>query len=139
MDREACLERLESLRHDLGKYLVLPVAMLPAAVDQAADRAALAAALDEALHRTRRSAAGTRDARALWDEFQADLGATLGGNGAHARLTVAVERALAWAQVLKDPAQPLDRARILRELRAVGEAIDVLAQELRDEGRPGDG
>jgi hypothetical protein len=128
LDREACLERVEALRHDLGKYLVLPVAMLPAE----ADPAALGRALDEALHRTRRSAAGTQDARGLWQEFLADLDPALGGRAALARLTAAVERALGWAEALKDPAQPLERARILRELRAVGEAIDALAQELRD-------
>jgi hypothetical protein len=129
LDREECLERLEGLRHDLGKYLVLPVAMLPAA----ADRAALATALDEGLHRTRRSAAGTRDARSLWDEFQAAAGAALSRFGAHAQLSLAVERALGWGEALKDPTRPLERAQILRELRAVGEAIDGLAQALRDE------
>jgi hypothetical protein len=127
LDPEQRLERVEALRHDLGKYLVLPVGMLPAD----AGRGALAEALDQALHRTRRDSAGVRGAGALWAEFAAELGTELAGSPGYGSLQSAVQRALGWAERLADPAAPLDRAQILRELRAVGEAIDGLAEELR--------
>ncbi|HKU38874.1 MAG TPA: hypothetical protein VJR89_12025, partial [Polyangiales bacterium] len=63
MSRDPALrELLEDLRHDLVKYVRLPLRMLP----PDADAAALRGALECALLRTRESRTVTQSARELW-------------------------------------------------------------------------
>lgn len=127
MSADASLDLLLDLKHDLGKYLVLPFALLPKEAAQAAVREALARALRE----TRRGPRGVQSARELWSGFQGELSSALPASDALRGLHTAIERALAWEGALDAPA-PLDRAAVERDLRAVQEAITALIAEARD-------
>jgi hypothetical protein len=65
MAREDLIELLRDLRHDLGKYIRLPLAMLPR---EAGDEE-VRSALRQALQATRRGPAGDVPARAIWQQF----------------------------------------------------------------------
>jgi hypothetical protein len=126
MERDALLEEaLDDLRHDLGKYLVLPLRMLP----QGASPAELLAALSQALLRTRSNGEHSQSARAIWLERRAEL-AELAPGPRLSALEAVVESALAWQAALGGE-QPLDRARIERELGAVSGALEAWLAELR--------
>src|SRR5258705_320194 len=74
-EREALLDRVLDLQHDLGKYLRLPLRMLPG--DAPANE--VHAALREALLETRRAGAGVKSARSLWEAFAGESAAALAG------------------------------------------------------------
>lgn len=120
------MERLFDLRHDLGKYLRLPLTMLPASATPAEVRAAL----EVALRRTRSVGGRARSAREIWQAFERELAPELGERPAFEAVTRAVEQALSWEPALDAADAPLDRAHIERDLRAVGDAIDALIDEL---------
>ena len=122
---------LLDLQHDLGKYLRLPLAMLPAD----ADDDALREAARVALLRTRRGPDETVPAATLWAHFIAEAGDPAGTPAGDA-LIEAVERALAWAPRLEQPA-PLDKGALLRDLSAVTAAIRALLHEATDEDADG--
>lgn len=117
-------EVLDDLRHDLGKYLALPIRMLP----QGASPAALRDALAQALLRTRSNGSHTQSARALWLERRQEL-ARLASGPRFGELEAAVETALAWQAALAGD-EPLDRARIERELAAVSGVLEAWLSEL---------
>jgi len=122
LSRDDLIDALLDLKHDLGKYIRLPVAMLPpnAAPDE------LRSAIDDALERTRRGPAGTRSAREIWRAFLDEAGAALERTAGLDPLTDAVERALA----LGATEAPLARAVTEATLGAVGERIQQLIQEV---------
>lgn len=126
LNRTDLLDALSDLQHDLGKYLRLPLAMLPADADERAVRAAAR----DALRRTRRGPNGTTDAATLWSDFRVEVGAVEGWAAA-AALAEAVERALAWDARLDDGA-PLDRAALTADLSAVSPAIRALMDAVAD-------
>ena len=78
----ASLEDLEDLaldlQHDLGKYVRLPVAMLPKDCDDDALRAAVIVGV----RHTRRSPRGVRSAEEIWKDAQAEAGSAMDGFGA---------------------------------------------------------
>jgi hypothetical protein len=123
------MERLLDLSHDLGKYLRLPLSMLPAAADAGQVRKALRAALQQ----TRSAAGQVLPAREIWRRFQADLEPSLSGLSAWHVLEDAVDRALSWEHALGGSA-PIDRSAAERDLRAVGEAIDALIEAVQRRG-----
>lgn len=132
MTSEATLELLLDLKHDLGKYLLLPLSLLP----RAADDAALRDALERALLRTRtRKVAGqeqVQGAREIWQAFAVELA---GSGLPRAQLTgvdAAVERALQWERALQARDAVLERAAIERDLGAVQSAIAQLIDEVRN-------
>jgi hypothetical protein len=125
-EREDLLDLLSDLQHDLGKYVRLPLAMLP----RDAGTAELRAALEEALLRTRRSPSGVRSAEALWESFCAEAGERLSAFAAMPALAAAVERALGWRAALADDG-PLDRAALEADLEGVGRAIRALLVEVQ--------
>jgi hypothetical protein len=127
MSDDALQETLIDLKHDLGKYLVLPLAMLPRDAAQADVRAALA----RALLQTRKDRAGTHTARSVWQRFEGELAPALSASPAYAALRAAVERALAWEPRLADEAA-LERTAIETDLRAVQHAIAALIAEVQD-------
>jgi hypothetical protein len=126
MKADATLDLLLDLKHDLGKYLVLPIALLPGD----ADASALRAALERALHKTRSTRGVTRSAREIWQDFHEELAALLTPESGLDDLRLAVERALQWERALSTPG-PLDRAALERDFHAVQVAIAVLIDEAR--------
>ena len=129
MSPDALQDMLADLQHDLGKYMRLPVGMLPAQADQAQ----LRAALGEALQRTRRGPDGVTSARTLWAAFEAELAKALGDEQLRG-LRAAVETALSWESELAEGAAPIDRASLWRDLCAVGDAIEQLSDQLERGG-----
>lgn len=126
MNADATLDLLLDLKHDLGKYLLLPIALLP----READGRALRAALERALRSTRSQGGVTRSAREIWLGFDAELAAALPAGGRLGELRAAVERALAWERALGEPGA-LDRAALERDFTAVQAAIAALIDEAR--------
>ena len=126
MKADATLDLLLDLKHDLGKYLLLPIALLPSD----ADAAALHDALERALRKTRSTRGVTRSAREIWQGFQAELADELAPGSGLDDLRVAVERALAWEHALAAHAA-IDRGAVERDFAAVQTAIAVLIDEAR--------
>jgi len=133
-DREALLDRVLDLQHDLGKYLRLPLRMLP----KNASDADVHAALHEALLTTRRDAKGAvRGARAMWDEFASAASSSSGDlakSAAFTALRAAVERALTWESALADPKKTISRAAVDDDFAAVQAALAALRDELETDG-----
>jgi len=123
--REDLLDLLSDLQHDLGKYLRLPLSLLP----RDADCAAVRAALETALLRTRRGPGGTRNAQEIWEAFLQEAGGRFCGFAAFAVLEGAVSRALGWRRALEGDAL-LDRASVEADLGAVATAIRAILEEV---------
>jgi hypothetical protein len=128
-EREAALDVLYDLQHDLGKHALLPLAMLPAEADDDAVRAALRTALRE----TRRGPSGVRSAAAIWADAADELSPV--APDVRARLRPAVESALRWEAAIDAPEAP-DRAGARAAVERMRDAIraEIAAVE-RDEGR----
>lgn len=128
MDAEdPVLEALSQLKHDLGKYMRMPVAFL--APD--ASKEDLKQALEMALFQTRSGAGGTQTAKEIWGAFVTDYASALEGHLGFTELTSSVEEALAWEEALSDETV-LDQAAITRDLSQVGVQITCLMGELMD-------
>ena len=115
------LDLLADMKHDLGKYLVMPVAMLP----HGADEQALREGLRRGLLRTMTRGDEVRGAEALWESFLEEGGDALRGLPGFDDLSERVQTAVAWTARLDDP-EPLDREALLRDLRAVGTHIAAM-------------
>ena len=112
------LDLLLDLKHDLGKYLQLPVAMLP----PDAGPQALREALEDALSRTRRRGDRVQGAAEIWENFRCEL-APWGDAPWYGRIEGAVEAALA----LRDASSgERGRQEILRVLGGVSREIDFV-------------
>jgi len=127
-DREELLDMLYDLQHDLGKYLRLPLAMLPARASDEEVRQAVRAALQE----TRKSPSGIRAAQDIWDDFLMEEKGLLAPFPARARLVNAVDRALGWTSRLDAPAA-LDRALVRRDFESVSRAAADLIEEVAND------
>jgi hypothetical protein len=126
MSRDPALaELLDDLRHDLAKYLSLPLRMLP----RDAGSAAVRAALIDALRHTHRSGRETTSARELYARSRARLVQAQASPARLRALDAAVATALAWEAAL-DRDEPLERAQIEAELAAVGAQIDAWLDEV---------
>lgn len=124
--REELLDLLSDLQHDLGKYLRLPLSLLP----RDADAAAVRTALETALLKTRRGPAGARAAQEIWEAFLEEARGRLSSFAAFAPLEGAVSRALGWRRALEGgPA--IDRAAVEADLGAVSAAIRALIEEVQ--------
>jgi hypothetical protein len=127
------LELLLDLKHDLGKYLLLPIALLPKNAGDAAVRDALTRALLQT--RTRRvpadpSATPHVGAAELWRSAQAELERSGCAREGLLRIDAAVQRALSWQDALASEAA-LDRSAVERDLGAVQRVIAELIDEAR--------
>lgn len=131
LSRDDVLDALLDLKHDLGKYVRLPVAMLP---DHASD-AELLEALETSLLRTRSGPGGVRSAEDLWSEFADEVGDALDGYESARGLREAVGRALAWRDALGQAGRVVDRLAVEADLGAVGEAIQRLIEEVHGADR----
>lgn len=123
---------LLDLKHDLGKHLVLPLALLPHdAPGSLVHRTAL-----RALTHTRHGPMGAVSARALWQRFQSELPLEPKQHPRYVELERALTTALAWQHALQQaptPAvAPADRAALLRDFRAVGGCIERWLRQVQD-------
>jgi hypothetical protein len=123
--RTEIVDAILDVKHDLGKYIRMPIAMLP---DDAPD-AALKEALLQALRRTRTGPKGPRSARAIWEGFEAEVRGALRGEPAFDALAAAVRRALAWEERAVAP-EPVERDRVAADFAAVGARIQELLDEV---------
>ncbi|MGD8861803.1 MAG: hypothetical protein PVI30_17465 [Myxococcales bacterium] len=131
-EREALLELLLELRHDLGKYLRMPLTMLP----RDAGDGALREALERALLHTRTGPTGVRSAEQIFADFEAQLDGRLEGSAGLQQLRRRLQAALCWSELLEKPAappSPVDRAALMADLDAVSDAIDALIAEVGDD------
>jgi hypothetical protein len=137
MGSDATLDLLLDLKHDLGKYLLLPLTLLPRTADEPAVRAALQRALLQTRTRSRASSdaagehAGYLSAREVWAGFCSELARAGLGDAALAPLQQVVERALGWEHALADRSA-IDRDALERDFRAVQVAIAQLIAEAHD-------
>jgi hypothetical protein len=136
-DSEALLYALLDLKHDLGKHLQLPLALLP----KDADACAVQRAARDALLRTRRGPSGERSAREIWTNFKVeigdDLGDHLGDRRGLAALDVAVQNALAWElrldQLTQTTSAQRARQAITADFARVAACIADLLREVTEE------
>jgi hypothetical protein len=137
MAADATLDLLLDLKHDLGKYLLLPLTLLPRNADGPAVREALTRALLQTRTRSRAASGaggehpGYVSARELWAGFSAELARAGLGGARIVPLQQAVERALAWERVLAEQSS-IERAAVERDFRAVQAAIAQLIAEVGD-------
>ncbi|MCA9525515.1 MAG: hypothetical protein KC549_04350 [Myxococcales bacterium] len=120
---DTLVDLLADLQHDLGKYLRLPLAWLPA--DAGDDDVREAAR--EALLATRRAGGRVHAAADIWQAFLADVQDDLAARAGWPPLVAAVARVLAWTPRLDGP---LDRAALQADLAAVSPAIRALLDEV---------
>ena len=126
VSREALEDALLDLQHDLGKYLRLPLAYLPADADDDALRRAARAALME----TRSRGETVVPARLLWRRFVEEARPAAQEIHGFAALEAIVLRALAWEEELEG----LDgsrRAALHADLDAVAPAIRALLRQIQ--------
>jgi len=125
---EDTLESLDDLLHDLGKYIALPITMLP----PTAHHTELRDAVQSALLKTRTSPMGTQTAQAIWDTFCKEVGNQLTGFRGWHRLIEAVDTACAWAERINDTTLVIDRTQVTDDMRAVSAAIRALQDECNE-------
>jgi len=126
LSRDDVLDALLDLKHDLGKYLRMPLAMLPAEATESEVREAL----ETALLKTRSGPKGVRTAEDLWSAFTEEVGSALDGYEATAGLREAVARALEWKDALARQDTVVDREQVQADMSAVGEAIQRTIEEV---------
>ena len=126
MSRDPALRALlEDLRHDLVKYVRLPLRMLPGDAEPDAVRGAL----ECALFRTRESPQQVLSAREVYARARPEL---LAAEPDFARLRTfeaALNRVLDWEVALRG-VRPLDRAQLESDLAALTGALDAWVAEV---------
>ncbi len=129
-NKEELVDILTDLLHDLGKYIYMPLAMLP---PDASDTEFMEA-LGKALYETRGTTTRTRSAREIWKMFLMDEDGRLEGRAGFAQLHETVGRALAWEDFLRPGKPSIPRHRVEHDLAQISVAIRTLIKELSDEG-----
>jgi hypothetical protein len=125
--RHETIDLLLDLKHDLGKYLRLPLAWLP---DHASNDD-VRSALSKALFTTRTNADGSfKTAATIWCEFKAESTPLTGHAGWH-QMQNAVERALKWETTMATE-EIIDRDRAKLELSNVYDVISTLIEEVKN-------
>jgi len=127
MTNDDLLDALADLQHDLGKYILLPISMLPGDATDDDVRDALRVALRE----TRTAPGGTRSAAEIWRGFLAEVGDALEEIPAWTDLTRAVDQALAWEPSI-DGNAVLDRRAIQQDLHAVSRVTRRITEQLQE-------
>jgi len=128
-DREEFLEDLCDLKHDLGKYILLPVALLP----KDAEPDELLDAVRTALDRTRMSGNQTLSAAVIWDRFVEKWKGKQLPAEAFQNLRFAIERALELKEQLHSGRTPIDRDNIQQILGSVRAKIEEMIAEVENE------
>ena len=126
MSRDPALrELLEDLRHDLVKYVRLPLRMLPGDADLDAVRGAV----ECALLRTRESPQQVLSAREIYAQAKPALLAASANPVRLQAFEAALTRVLAWEACLGG-ARALDRAQLEADLAALAGALDAWLGEV---------
>lgn len=123
------LEDLLGLKHDLGKYIRLPLAML----DEEASQAEVRKALERALFKTMKKGAAFTGAREIWESFLSAAGDLLSEFDTFVELEKTVEQALSWESALADRSLIVDRPMMEDDLEAVAQAIQAVIEEVSGE------
>jgi len=124
------LDLLLDLKHDLGKYLCLPLSMLA----QDATEAEVRASLSRALFETRSGPRGTKSATAIWREFLVEADSELLAMRDFEGLKEAVEAALNLSALLEDGSRTTPtRDGVLEVMQAVSTRIQMLIKEITRE------
>ena len=121
-------EALRDLRHDLAKYIRMPIAWLPTEAGQAEERDAL----ELALRKTRVQSGVATPAREIWERFVGEHKEAFGHYKGSESMVEAVQIALAWDDQLTENAA-LDRDKILSDFDRVTLTIRNLIEEVADE------
>jgi hypothetical protein len=124
-NRDDLLDMLLDLKHDLGKYIALPLSLLK----KDADPGEVRKALEVALRQTRKGPKGVKSARDIWNTFLDEAQIPLSGYRAFPPLKKSVMVALSWESVLKGKSI-IPRESVERDLRAVKTAIQGLINEV---------
>jgi hypothetical protein len=123
---EELRETLYDLKHDLGKYIKLPVTMLP----KDAPPSIVAEAVLRGIRETRKSPRGVLSAKMLFSAFDARYGDALSHLASYAALKSSVARAEAWARSAEAAPSSMIREAVEPDLQAVSEAIGALLSEV---------
>jgi hypothetical protein len=124
-EREEVLDLLLELGHELGKYLRMPLAFLPAT----ASPEELCETVRRTLTQTRDGPRGRRSARQLWTTFVHEAGGRLDSLETFQELEAAVGRALAW-EGLQVREGTLSRVQIEADFGAISPAIRAVIQDI---------
>jgi hypothetical protein len=126
MSRDPALrELLEDLRHDLVKYVRLPLRMLPGDADPDAVRCAL----ECALFRTRESPREVLSAREVYARAKPALLAAAADATRLQAFEAALWRVLAWEAALAG-SHALDRAQLEADLAGLSGTLEAWLQEV---------
>ena len=123
------LDALMDLKHDLGKYIRLPIAMLP----REAGAHDVRLALETCLRNTRKGGGGVLSARLIWDSFLEEVGSDLEPFETFHNLKKVVSRALSLEDQLENTAVHIDRQDVEAKLSAVKGAIQAVIEEVNSE------
>lgn len=123
---EELAETLYDLKHDLGKYIKLPLALLP----KDATKLEVAQAVCRGVNETRSGPRGVISAKTLIDEFDVEWGEVLTDISTYDTLKRVVARAIACATKAADDPDALSRDEVMADLAGVSEAIAVLISEV---------
>jgi hypothetical protein len=127
LNRDDLLDALYDLKHDLGKYIRLPVAMLGSDAGQSD----LRDALKTAIYETRRGPGGVHGSREIWDEFVRECDAGLKSFATYGRLRDTCERVIGIGACLENEQQIPDKEKLLEDLGKVTVAIQDLIEEVK--------
>ena len=128
LDRETQLDLLFDLLHDLGKYIRMPISLLP----ENASPQQVREGVEQALTRTRSGPREARGARAIWEMFVSESGGSLSSCSGWESLLTSVEDVLVWEDRLRREAL-IDRDAVMADFNRVPEAIRALIVEIRGE------
>ena len=128
--KEELLEALSELKHDLGKYIKLPVTMLPWEVDPGE----VALEVKRAIHRTRRGPDGDRSAADIFGAFTAEWEGEIRAFKGYRRLCQAVAQAISWSARVDEGPETWSRKDVEADLKMVGETIQALMREIEGAG-----
>jgi hypothetical protein len=124
--KEALSESLFDLKHDLGKYIRLPVSMLPK--DASWDEVVIQA--ERGVLHTRKGPAGEIAAVALFENFASEWGERLAAVDEYWGVERAVSDAHALLDRIRRNEPGLSRGEVEQTLGAVSSAIQLLMEEV---------
>ncbi|MEL6543612.1 MAG: hypothetical protein AAFQ82_03240 [Myxococcota bacterium] len=128
--KEALVNELYDLQHDLAKYIRMPLTFLPSHATDSELRDAMRRALRE----TYRRGDEVVPAHRLWREFVHETPASIRRLESFSTLERAVTRALAWEHSIDQHDQPIDRSSVLTDFAAITASIDLLIVDVEAEG-----
>ncbi len=127
--REVLLEALYDLKHDLGKYIKLPVVMLPSN----ATWEEVVVQIEKSVLCTRKSSVGNLSAQDLFDRFDLEWGNLLLLNETYGRLKETVSQAVRLPAEINLNNKCMNRYEAEQVLGAVSAAISELIHEVSHE------